>query len=182
MLKSIICLLFVASAFTAAVGDISLPKLSLSVTPYFHIFYEVDSTASNITIAVRLDKPNQYFALGFGSSMTNSDMWIFEIVNGAVVASDSWSTKHAPPAKDTTLDGGRDDIYVLGYEVTESFTTVKVTRALKTSDKWDTVIDIKTTPLIWSTAEGKPTLAIHATGPQGTRGVTQWRGVAVESQ
>ncbi len=47
---------------------------------------------------------NQYLAIGFGASMTNTDMVFCAFVGGKAVCEDRWSTGQTMPTKDTTQD------------------------------------------------------------------------------
>ena len=117
-------------------------------------------------MAIKFNVPDQYFAIGFGSSMSGSDIWVFEIVDSAISASDRVGIGYTTPPLDTA-QGGEDNLEVLGYEITSSYSLVKVTRALDTGDSNDAVISPGSTTLIWATASS-PTLAYHGT----SRGVT----------
>jgi len=117
-------------------------------------------------MAIKFNVPDQYFAIGFGSSMSGSDIWVFEIVNSAISASDRVGIGYTTPPLDTA-QGGEDNLQVLGYEITSSYSLVKITRVLDTGDSNDAVISPGSTTLIWATASS-PTLAYHGT----SRGVT----------
>lgn len=46
--------------------------------------------------------------------MDHADIWIFEIFEESIIASDRYSRKKGYPPKDET-DGGTEDLEVVGY-------------------------------------------------------------------
>lgn len=62
---------------------------------------------------IEIDKLS-YFSFGIGESMGDADLWVFEIIDEVIKATDSHSVKHSKPPADTSL-GGTNDIELLGY-------------------------------------------------------------------
>mgnify|MGYP002623395179 CR=1 FL=1 len=146
-------------------GDISFPPNSFELNPECTVHYDIDTNNNTITAAFEFRLPNRFFGMGFGTSMTNADIWTFEINGSEVVASDRWSYEHGPPSLDTDLVSennlpGENNLELLGYSVSENGTIVKVRRALDTGDEFDTPITIGENNLIWSYGFG-PMLQYH---------------------
>jgi len=54
------------------------------------------------TVSFRTVMPdNDYFAIGFGSSMTNTDMILWQSNGANSKATDLWSTGHSTPTTDS---------------------------------------------------------------------------------
>jgi len=113
---------------TCGAQDLSLPPNEFSPTSYFHVYYEF-SPPGSITFAIQFNKPHQYFSLGLGTSMTGSDIWVFNVVGGKVVALDYKGVGDTTPALDTA-HGGKNNLVVIGQKVTSSGSFVKFTRLL----------------------------------------------------
>lgn len=62
---------------------------------------------------IEIDKVS-YFSLGLGKSMEDADLWVFEIKDAVIVATDSHCVKHGKPPTDES-SGGTNDIEILGY-------------------------------------------------------------------
>lgn len=79
---------------------------------------------------------NNYFAIGFGTSMRNTDMILWQAIGEKSVTTDLWSTGHGRPATDSNqnLDSS--------FMVSPDGKTVKFTtkRFLNTNDSQDFVI------------------------------------------
>lgn len=54
-----------------------------------------------------------YFGFGLGNKMKNADIWVFEIGDGTLTATDCYSSKDTTPPSDQSL-GGRNDLILLG--------------------------------------------------------------------
>jgi len=143
-------------------GDISLPSSSFIIKDYFNIYFDIDST--DITMLIQCTTPGRYFSIGFGTKMAGSDMWVFTLNNGQIVAEDYYGTGDFTPPKDTS-SGGTNDLTVLGYEITSSYSLVKVKRALHTGDRYDHTLSETYTDLIFATG---PSHSLVDHGP--TRG------------
>ncbi len=50
-------------------------------------------------------KKKGYFSLGLGSSMSDSDMFVIEIVDNLLTLNDYYSSSHDIPSLDTSLGG-----------------------------------------------------------------------------
>ncbi len=155
-----ITLLFIFVLNCQSANDLTLPAHSFSPTSYFHVYYEF-TPAGSITFAIQFNKPHQYFSIGLGSSMTGSDIWVFQVINGKIVAGDYHGIGDTTPALDSK-NGGKNDLKILGTKVTSTSSFVKFSRALNTGDsKNDKVIKKGKTSFIWATESGSPTLGYH---------------------
>ena len=135
-------------------GDITLPPNSFTISDLFEIYFEFDN--ADIIMAIRCDKPGQYFSIGFGSElMMGSDMWVFQIENNAITAGDYMGVGHRPPNLDS-----KNDLVVLGYEINSAYSLVKVKRALDTGDSDDVPIYQGTMDLVYATG-ASPTMRFH---------------------
>lgn len=159
LLAIIPLLIIIALTSAQTSGDVSLPSNTFKIQNWIDVYYEF-APEGNITMALRLNAANEFFGFGWGTSMSGSDIWVFNIVNNEVQASDRTGVGHQEPLLDTAL-GGTDNLQVLGYELTSSYTLVKVTRALNTGDTFDAVIQPGPTDIIWATAVGSPTVTYH---------------------
>ena len=105
----------------------------------FHFYWDFSEDNSTVTMAIRINKIS-FFGFGIGTSMTNSDMWIFEIQedNKLIIVKDSWSDTRGYPRPDLQR-GGSDDVTIIGchYDDQISWSTVKFTRKADTGDKYD---------------------------------------------
>jgi len=143
-------------------GDISLPASSFTIENYFNIHFDIDST--DITMVIQCTNPGRYFAIVFATQMARSDMWVFTLNSGQIIAEDYYGTGYFTPPTDTS-GGGTNDLTVLGYEITSSYSLVKVKRALNTGDSRDYGINEGNTGLIFATG---PSNSLVNHGP--TRG------------
>jgi len=148
-------------------GDTALPANMFNINGLWDVHYEF-LPVGNITIAIKFNTPNQFFGLGLGTQMAGADIWVFQIENGQVTASDRHGVGHIEPAIDVS-SGGKEDLQVLGYEVNPAYSLIKFTRLLDTGDINDRVIQPGLTDFIYATAVGSPVIAYH--GP--TRGTLQ---------
>ena len=147
-------------------GDITLPSSSFVIGDLLQIYFDIDST--DITMAIQCMKPGVYFAIGFGSTgMAGSDIWAFTISSNQIQASDRYGAGYFTPATDTS-NGGTNDLVLLGYELTPSYSLVKFKRALNTGDSNDYVLSQGTVDMIYAVGPSA-SLAYH--GP--TRGYVQ---------
>jgi hypothetical protein len=62
---------------------------------------------------IEIDKIS-YFSLGIGSSMSDADLWVFEIYEESIKVTDSYCVKHGKPPSDES-NGGTEDLTVLGF-------------------------------------------------------------------
>ena len=151
-------------------GDITLPPYSFIIQDYFEVYFEFDTT--DITMVIKCTTPGRYFSLGFGSSkMSGSDMWVFTLKNSAVQAVDYYGTGDFTPPTDTS-GGGTNDLVLLGWELTSSYSLAKVKRALHTGDSRDVTLSQAETDIIFATG---PSHSLVDHGP--TRGHVKfyWR-------
>jgi len=135
--------------FLQGTGDISLPPNSFSIGALFDVYYEF-SPQESITMAIKFKVPNQYFSVGLGTSMFGSDIWVFDIINSEIQATDCVGIGHTVPPLDTD-QGGQNNLQVLGFEITPSYSLIKFTRPLNTHDPNDQVISPGPTNIIWAT-------------------------------
>ncbi len=77
---------------------------------------------------------NQYFAIGFGKTMTNCDMVLWQANGNASLVTDLWSTGRSTPGKDA-IQNYQSNFTFNGTHV--EFVSV---RLLNTSDAKDAVI------------------------------------------
>ena len=72
----------------------------------FHFYWDFSDDNSTVTMAIRINKIS-FFGFGIGTSMTNSDMWIFEIQedNKLIIVKDSWSDTRGYPRPDLQRGG-----------------------------------------------------------------------------
>ena len=150
---------------TRSSGDYALPASSFTLGSALTVYYEMSSTT--FTAAIKCTVPSVGFSIGWGFSMTNADIWTFDIVSNTVRASDRWSTGQSTPGLDTG-QSGTNDLTLLGYEITDTYTIAKVSRALTTSDTKDTAIVQGTNNLIWAYKAGSATLEQHSSTTRGT--------------
>ena len=116
----------------------------------------------NKTIDFILKMRNKgYFAIGFGSSMTKSDMIIFQI-NGKneIYSGDYYSHTEEKPKTDKEL-GGKNNIHLLNSFIKDEIHYVHFRRKLDTGDKNDYVISEKLTPMIYAFSKTVKTLSYH---------------------
>ena len=140
-------------------GDISFPSSSFIIKDHFNIYFDIDST--DITMLIQCTTPNRYFAIGFGSSgMAGSDIWVFTISGGQIHASDRYGAGYFAPPSDTS-NGGADDLTLLGYEITSSYSLVKVKRALNTGDSNDFTINEGDTDVIYASGPSRSSVVNH---------------------
>jgi len=92
--------------------------------------------------------------------MFGSDIWVFEVSGSKIKTTDCFGVGNTAPALDTDM-GGKNNLEVLGYEVTPSYSLVKFTRALKTGDPNDVNIRNGSNPIIWATAPSSPMMSYH---------------------
>lgn len=111
--------------------------------------YWIYNTDSTITMGVRW-KTGGYIGIGFGNSMTNTDMIIIEKSNSAITAKDYFSKGQQPPQEDTSLSG-KNDITVISFLLDDGSgnSIVKFNRKLNTGDPNDFVISQKETTMIY---------------------------------
>jgi len=103
-----------------------------------------------ITVAIKFHIPGEFFAIGWGApTMIGADVWAFEFINGIVQVSDRKAIGHFEPPHDTDL-GGTSDVEMLGYEIAETYTLVKVRRKLDTGDAEDNLINVGSNEMCWA--------------------------------
>jgi hypothetical protein len=87
------------------------------------------------TIRFQVVVPNgQYFSIGFGKTMTNCDMVIWEANGMNSKALDLWSTGRSVPMTDPSQD------YTTTFDYNGTHVTFTSTRKLNTGDRYDYVI------------------------------------------
>jgi len=142
------------------VGDVSLPPNLFTINNnLFNVYYDF-VPEGNITMTIKFNAGAQYFGLGLGTTMTGSDIWVFNVVNNKVTANDCYGAGNIPPPQDTS-NGGQNNLQVLGYELAPTYTIVKFTRALNTGDPNDQFIQPGLTDFIWATQPGSPIETYH---------------------
>ena len=151
-------------------GDTSaLPYFATLETGYiFNFGYTPDS--SSIVIRLVFSESAGWFAIGFGSSMSDADMIVCIPGSGTISCSDYYSTSQTTPSMDTTL-GGTDDITLLGYDMSSGTTTVKIQRKLDTGDTYDKAIVQGPNSMIWAYSPST-TFIQHSSKSGGTVDLT----------
>lgn len=93
-------------------------------------------------------KTNGWVAVGFGSTMRNTDMCFGFVKDGNAACFDMFSAKvPLPPDAD---QGGKNDILAFGGKTEGGFTTIEFKRALLTGDKLDTQLVKGVNKIIWA--------------------------------
>lgn len=110
----------------------------------FTLYYDFDTTTANatVTLAIVVTKPPfGWFGIGFGSSvMTNTDMFVAQIINGQVGIDDYYSSRKGRPTPDQNYPGGKSNWEFVDYNLNSSMWVVKVKRLVNTGDKYDFVL------------------------------------------
>lgn len=133
----IIFSLFIVSSFCET-------TIQLNASPLLNLHYSFPS-ADTIQFTLEYHTLG-YVAIGFGTSMTNSEIILAYFVNGVLTLHDTHSDHHGVPTElsDKNLvliDGNRDN----------EKTVVTFTRKLNTGDANDFIIPVgKEIPLIWA--------------------------------
>jgi len=162
----VIILCSLANCINAA-GDLRKPKRSFTIDNHFKVWYEINTKAGTFTAVIECYHPRVWFGLGLGTRMLGADITVLQIRGNTVDVSDRRGPNHAMPQTDVSL-GGKNDVTRLGYEVTDSKTTVKIRRRLNTGDTTagDKVIKAGPTDFIWAYGSG-PDLAYHGRNQRG---------------
>ena len=101
-----------------------------------------------------------YFAIGFGTSMTDSGVIFMSGKTGDPSSAGYWAHGHAPPDADSTQDFKQENVITLS-DGSFNFT---MSRALDTgASKNAKIVLNKTIDLIWA-ANNKPEMSFHNTG------------------
>jgi len=121
----------------------------------------VDRTAIEIQFAL---PGSAFIGLGFGGSMTQTDMvigWVF--ANGSFAVGDYWSLKRQKPQDDVSQGGTNNIFPVCGARVANQ-TVIRFRRLLVTGDKFDTPISAAgPTDLVYAWRDGQPgQIAFHS--------------------
>lgn len=100
---------------------------------------------------------NKYFSIGFGSSMVNTDMLIFQ-ATGSGTVTDAYSKDYAAPPPDKIQN--LEDISIVIEGGVYTFTCY---RDLDTGDSQDYVITLdQEMPLIWAELTTSASMRIHS--------------------
>lgn len=94
-------------------------------------------------------KTNGWVAVGFGSTMKNTDMCFGFVKGGNAALFDLFSSRANPLPPDTD-QGGKSDILAFGGKEEGGFTTIEFKRALVTGDKLDTQLVKGVNKIIWA--------------------------------
>lgn len=76
-------------------------------------YFEFSADNETVTMMMEIDKTT-YFSFGPGTTMSDADLWVFQIEDNVIIATDNYAEKHGKPPLDVE-NGGTDDIEVLGY-------------------------------------------------------------------
>ena len=119
-------------------GELST-KIELVKDTFWLEYFFIDDETLNITISA---KTIGYLAIGFGSSMTNTDMIIGRMVADQPIILDMWSTGHVTPKEDS-----ESNILSFSGSRSEGFSTFWFSRKLNTGDLSQDFVIIPNKPL-----------------------------------
>ena len=146
-----------------------LSRATLLVSDYFDVSGSL--TGSTLTITATC-KTGSWYALAFGTTMTNTDMLIFE-TNGGASISDRYATGQSTPSSSEAQS------WTLSSSTTSGTNTVfTVTRALNTGESTDYAVTTGST-VAMAFAWGSGSLAYHGVSNKGTTSMTVTTGGAV---
>ena len=91
----------------------------------------VNATTARFTATV---PNNQYFSIGFGKTMTNCDMVLWQANGNSSLITDLWSTGRSTPARDPIQN------YASNFTFNGTHVEFSSDRNLTTNDTRDTVI------------------------------------------
>ncbi|EAS06748.2 DOMON domain protein (macronuclear) [Tetrahymena thermophila SB210] len=115
-------------------NDLTPLSSSLSLTNGITLNFEIQGT--DIVFMIESTKPQGWIGLGFGATMTNTDMAIFFAnMNGQPAVQDAYSTNTVRPPFDT-----QQDWTLLGSSITSNSFQMKAKRALNTGDTNNDII------------------------------------------
>lgn len=105
---------------------------------------------------------SSYVAVGFGTGMTNLDVVLCWIENGAAHAVDSWSVGHSLPKPDESF-GGTNDVETISGSTEGNVMSISFKRLLNTSDSFDTVLPAALPfSVVFAWSDGEPgNIAYH---------------------
>ncbi|CAD8112444.1 unnamed protein product [Paramecium primaurelia] len=153
-------------------NDISKPRTHAKISEsntIIDFYFEFNQDQKEVTMMIEIDKIS-YFSLGLGQSMSDADLWVFEIDQNAIIGTDSHSTKHQVPPTDVS-QGGTNDIEILGYYYNQNGKSgVKFKRKSITGDKYDKdLIQEKGVDFIWAHGKNDQSLMVsnHGKGNNG---------------
>jgi hypothetical protein len=104
-------------------------KVELSANTFWLEYEYPDENSIKISM---ICKCQGYVAIGFGSSMTNTDMVLGQMISGAAKLTDLWSTGHTKPVEDS-----QNDLTNTSGSRSGDTSTFTFTRKLKTGDSKD---------------------------------------------
>ena len=145
-------LLLIICSFTwtiNAVGDLSKPSRNFRIGDNYRVWYRYNGNTGYFTCVIEFYRPRDWFMIGWGTSETDIDSWVFQIDGNEVHVSDRYWGRTSLPRTDRSL-GGRNDLERLGYLVERDKTTVKIRRRLNTHDRWDKVIRTGERAIYWA--------------------------------
>lgn len=121
---------------------------------------------STTSITFKIEAPSTgWVGFGFGTGMTNTDMFVITASGGAGTITDRFSTGHTTPGLDSVND------YTMTTVTSGSTNTYTVTRNLNTGDSNDYIIKDGETKMIYSYGTGTA-LSYHGTGNYGSLKLT----------
>ncbi|CAD8190089.1 unnamed protein product [Paramecium pentaurelia] len=137
-------------------NDITKPRTHAKISDsdtHFDFYFEFSEDKKEVIMFIEIDKIS-YFSLGLGKSMSDADLWVFEVYDNVITVNDSYCVKHGRPPTDIS-SGGTDDLQLLGYYYNQNGKTgVKFKRLVKTGDQYDKdLIEGEAVDFIW--AHGK---------------------------
>ncbi|CAD8208926.1 unnamed protein product [Paramecium octaurelia] len=137
-------------------NDIAKPRTHAKISDsdtHFDFYFEFSEDKKEVIMFIEIDKIS-YFSLGLGKSMSDADLWVFEVYENAITVNDSYCVKHGRPPTDVS-EGGTEDIQLLGYYYNKDGKTgVKFKRSATTGDQHDKpLVEGEAVEFIW--AHGK---------------------------
>ncbi|CAD8204518.1 unnamed protein product [Paramecium pentaurelia] len=138
-------------------------KISESNT-IIDFYFEFSQDQKEVTMMIEIDKIS-YFSFGLGKSMSDADVWVFEIDKNVIIGTDSHCSKHQVPPTDVS-SGGTNDIEILGYYYNENGKSgVKFKRKANTGDKYDKeLMQQKGVDFIWAHGKNDQSLKVSSHG------------------
>ncbi|CAD8105493.1 unnamed protein product [Paramecium primaurelia] len=138
-------------------------KISESNT-IIDFYFEFSQDQKEVTMMIEIDKIS-YFSFGLGKSMSDADVWVFEIDKNVIIGTDSHCSKHQVPPTDVS-SGGTNDIIILGYYYNENGKSgVKFKRKANTGDKYDKELkQQKGVDFIWAHGKNDQSLKVSSHG------------------
>jgi hypothetical protein len=125
----------------------------------YTLYWNTD--AEYIYIGIKVNT-NGFVAIGFGGSMTNSDVIFGWVKNGEPSIFDTYISDYSAGHPSDTELNGTNDIIESGLKEDGSYTTMEFKRALNTGDKYDREVVVGSNNyIIWAYGTSDDDINIH---------------------